>query len=154
MDREIIDLDVREILRAKDEPFQDIMKAVTHVGKTNVFQLHTTFLPEPLFRVLGKLGFGHVVAKYADDYYVVQFCRDKGDIPVFYADLCGFVPEEVIARTQSLLSSVLELDRGKTMVELWVSEYFQPLQDMFSENQFVGTEVGKENGYVRVQITK
>ncbi len=154
MDRQIIDLDVREILRAKGEPFQDIMKAVTHVGQTNVFQLHATFLPEPLFRVLGKLGFGHVVAKYADDYYAVQFCRDKSDIPVFYADLRDVSSQEVTGRTQSLLSAVGEFEEGKAVIELWLTEYVQPLQELLFQKQVLGTEVGKENGYVRVQLTK
>ncbi len=154
MDRQIMDLDVREILRAKGEPFQDIMKAVTHVGQTNVFQLHATFLPEPLFRVLGKLGFGHVVAKYAEDYYAVQFCREKSDKPVFYSDLRGLSTEEATARTESLLPAIVDFDNGKVVIELWLKEYIQSMQDVFVQKQVHGTEVGKENGYVRVQITK
>jgi uncharacterized protein (DUF2249 family) len=55
----IVEVDVREDLRAGREPFSKIMAAVREVGTGDVLWLRATFEPVPLYTVLGKRGFLH-----------------------------------------------------------------------------------------------
>lgn len=48
----IVELDVREHLRKKLEPFQIIMDTVKTLEPDDIFVLHATFKPTPLFGVL------------------------------------------------------------------------------------------------------
>jgi uncharacterized protein (DUF2249 family) len=54
-----VDLDVRPILRAGGEPFQQIMEAVTGLSPGQGLRLFATFKPAPLFAVLGSKGFSY-----------------------------------------------------------------------------------------------
>ncbi len=54
-----VDLDVRPILRAGGEPFQQIMVRVAALAPGQGLRLFAPFKPEPLFSVLGAKGFSH-----------------------------------------------------------------------------------------------
>jgi hypothetical protein len=54
-----VDLDVRPILRAGGEPFEQIMRAVNDLKPDEGLRLFATFKPTPLFHVLGSKGFTH-----------------------------------------------------------------------------------------------
>jgi uncharacterized protein (DUF2249 family) len=54
-----VELDVRPILRAGGEPFQDIMETVAALAPGQGLRLLATFKPEPLLGVLGAQGFSH-----------------------------------------------------------------------------------------------
>lgn len=71
----IIELDVREDLLKKLEPFQKIMDAVATVGENDLFILHTTFKPVPLFAVLKKKGFEHQAEQLDDKHWKITFSR-------------------------------------------------------------------------------
>ena len=54
-----VDVDVRPILRAGGEPFEQIMKAVSVLRPGEGLRLFATFKPTPLLHVLGSKGFTH-----------------------------------------------------------------------------------------------
>ncbi|WEX08594.1 DUF2249 domain-containing protein [Chelativorans sp. AA-79] len=54
-----VDLDVRPILRAGGEPFEEILSAVAALGPGEGLRLLATFEPVPLFSVLGAKGYSH-----------------------------------------------------------------------------------------------
>jgi uncharacterized protein (DUF2249 family) len=54
-----VDLDVRPILRAGGEPFEEIMNAVSALQPGEGLRLLATFKPTPLLHVLGSRGFTH-----------------------------------------------------------------------------------------------
>lgn len=54
-----IDLDVRPILRAGGEPFEQIMQTISSLEPGKGLRLYATFEPTPLFHVLGSRGFTH-----------------------------------------------------------------------------------------------
>jgi uncharacterized protein (DUF2249 family) len=54
-----VDLDVRPILRAGGEPFQEIMETLATLGPGQGLRLLASFKPTPLFAVLGSRGFSH-----------------------------------------------------------------------------------------------
>lgn len=75
----IVELDVRDDLRAGREPFARIMAAVSTLADERVLHLRTTFEPVPLYAVLGKRGFHHEAMADAADDWSVRFWRPAGD---------------------------------------------------------------------------
>jgi uncharacterized protein (DUF2249 family) len=54
-----VDIDVRPLLKAGEEPFGQIMAAVSALQPDQGLRLLATFKPVPLFQVLGSKGFSH-----------------------------------------------------------------------------------------------
>ncbi|GAX89183.1 DUF2249 domain-containing protein [Effusibacillus lacus] len=77
MERNIVDLDVRDILRAKQEPFDIIMKHVKELKENDCLQLHTTFEPAPLLKLMATKGFAHKIEQVEPEHFVVQFYREN-----------------------------------------------------------------------------
>ena len=75
----IVELDVRDDLRAGREPFSRITAAVSTLADDNVLHLRTLFEPVPLYAVLGKRGFHHEATAHAADEWSVWFWRPAAD---------------------------------------------------------------------------
>ncbi|WP_025028365.1 DUF2249 domain-containing protein [Caldalkalibacillus mannanilyticus] len=73
----IVELDVREALKKKEDPFKKIMDAVATLEEGDQFILHAIFKPRPLLFVLGSKGFTHEIEKRAEDHWVVTFSKKK-----------------------------------------------------------------------------
>lgn len=131
-EEQIVDLDVREDLRAGKEPFRIILQAAQTLPEGKVFRLRAIFEPAPLYPVLGRLGLGHYTEKLAADDFRVWFYRDANakaeaaqsnapeppvgdDGDVVILDVRGLEPPEPMVRT---LEALAELPRGKTLVQL------------------------------------
>lgn len=69
----ILDLDVREDLRAGKEPFQRIMHARQALAEDGVLRVRAVFEPRPLYAVLAKQGLSHWTERLADDDWRVWF---------------------------------------------------------------------------------
>ncbi|MBP1932705.1 DUF2249 domain-containing protein [Ammoniphilus resinae] len=76
MEQNIVELDVRPILLAKQEPFQVIMETVEKLKPTDVFVMHATFNPTPLLNVMKSKGYANSVECKAEDHYVITFTRE------------------------------------------------------------------------------
>ncbi len=68
-----IELDVREQLKKKLEPFQLIMDAVKKLEKDDLFVLHATFKPTPLLGLMKTKGFHNKVEKVGDEHWITTF---------------------------------------------------------------------------------
>ncbi|HKS86901.1 MAG TPA: DUF2249 domain-containing protein [Pseudolabrys sp.] len=68
-----VDLDVRPILRAGGEPFDEIMKTVSSLSPGQGLRLFATFKPTPLLHVLGARGFTHETRALDGDEWEVLF---------------------------------------------------------------------------------
>jgi uncharacterized protein (DUF2249 family) len=75
MEQKIIELDVREDLKNKLEPFQKIMGAIKELKENDIFILHATFKPVPLFAVLKTKGFSHEAEELEKDHWKVTFIK-------------------------------------------------------------------------------
>jgi len=73
---DVVELDVRPILRDGGEPFAVIMAAIAKVEGGGVLRLRATFEPKPLFRVLKGKGFDHWVESGQGDDWIVWFYRE------------------------------------------------------------------------------
>jgi uncharacterized protein (DUF2249 family) len=68
-----IELDVRDQLRKKLEPFQLIMETVKTLRKEDTFVLHATFKPTPLLGLMRTKGFVNQVKHVGGDHWTVTF---------------------------------------------------------------------------------
>ncbi|MFA9555852.1 DUF2249 domain-containing protein [Evansella sp. AB-rgal1] len=74
MSNEII-LDVRNDLREKKDPFKKIIQTVKSLKKDEVFILHSTIKPTPLFTIMKARGYKHHVEKIGHEHYVTRFTK-------------------------------------------------------------------------------
>ncbi|KPV42238.1 DUF2249 domain-containing protein [Alicyclobacillus ferrooxydans] len=119
LERNLVDLDVREILLAKGEPFQVIMEAIGSLQSQDVLQLHTTFDPAPLKKVLGKQGFQNCLHKKSDDHFVIQFYRSEDTRPFWHLDNRGLEPPQPMVRALEWLDTEDGLVNGEQGLEIW-----------------------------------
>lgn len=73
-----VELDVREDINNKLEPFQKIMEAISNLQKNDVLILHTPFKPVPLYGVLKAKGFEHDAEKIEAKHYKITFTKTGG----------------------------------------------------------------------------
>ncbi|MCT8140434.1 DUF2249 domain-containing protein [Anaerobacillus sp. CMMVII] len=132
MSGKVVELDVREDLKNKLEPFQKIMSAVKSLDKGDVFVLHSTIKPTPLLTIMKTKGYANEVQKKADDHFITTFKKKKRsfffwkkdeevadrppcsqqdspiliDETIFYLDNRGLEPPQPMIRTLSRLSSM------------------------------------------------
>lgn len=78
MDQKTIELDVREDINNKLEPFQKIMEAISELEMNDVLILHAPFKPVPLYGVLKAKGFDHEVEKIEAKHYKIIFTKKGG----------------------------------------------------------------------------
>ncbi|MFB9275165.1 DUF2249 domain-containing protein [Cohnella cellulosilytica] len=76
-DAKVVELDVRPHLRKKLEPFQLIMDAVKNLGKDDIFVLHATFKPAPLFGVLKMKGLTGKTEQIGPEHWISTFVYKK-----------------------------------------------------------------------------
>lgn len=76
-DAKVIELDVREQLRNKLEPFQLIMDTLKTVEQDDIFVLHATFKPTPLIGLLKMRGFAGKAEMLEKEHWVTTFVHKK-----------------------------------------------------------------------------
>ncbi|MGM8215683.1 DUF2249 domain-containing protein [Bacillaceae bacterium W0354] len=74
----IVELDVREDLLLKKEPFDKIMGAVKSLNEGQIFVLHAPFNPVPLHKVLGRKGFEYEAEKIEKKHWKVTYFKKGG----------------------------------------------------------------------------
>lgn len=102
-----VELDVRPLLRAGEEPFSRIMAAVAGLGAHEVLHLRATFEPLPLLAVMAKRGFLSETAEHASDDWSAWFWRPGADSRqvASVADISGRSPA-----TTGAADRTIELD--------------------------------------------
>lgn len=132
MDAPVVEVDVRDDLRAGREPFSRIMAAMSALAPGEVVHLRTTFEPFPLYAVMAKRGFLHETQAHADDDWSIWFWRSDGEpdpadevkpateFPALqpnetWLDVRGLEPPEPLVRT---LAALELLPDGNTLVQI------------------------------------
>lgn len=75
MENKIVELDVREDIKNKLEPFQKIMQAVTKLGKDDIFILHAPFKPVPLYPIMKGKGFEYEAEEIEKKHWKITFTK-------------------------------------------------------------------------------
>lgn len=76
-ERNVVELDVRPILKAKGDPFNTIMSAVKALKDGDELILHATFKPLPLLTVMKKKGYKNECTQVEKGHWSVRFWRDE-----------------------------------------------------------------------------
>jgi uncharacterized protein (DUF2249 family) len=137
----LVDLDVREDLRAGKEPFRRILDAARALPHGSVLRVRAIFEPAPLYAVLAKHGLGHATEQLGPEDWRVWFHHDDAaaasathapapaavpaDGDVIVLDVRGLEPPEPMVRT---LEALAAMPRGKTLVQInvRVPQYLLP----------------------------
>jgi hypothetical protein len=146
----VVELDVRDDLRAGREPFSKIMAAVAGLHEEEVLLLRATFEPIPLYAVLGKRGLAHEADAAAPDDWSVWFWHPSGpelhpglpgvvetppttspgaDLPeprTVRLDVRGLEPPEPLVRTLAALEA-LPRDHTLVQVNVRVPQFLLPV---------------------------
>jgi uncharacterized protein (DUF2249 family) len=138
---DIVEIDVREELRAGREPFSQIMAARAQVPAGGALCVRATFEPVPLYAVMQKQHLTHWTERRADDDWLVWFypemqavaaatpsvsaatpavanaapVADGNDADVRIIDVRGLEPPEPMMRT---LAALEDLPVGATLLQL------------------------------------
>ena len=152
MAHQIVELDVREMLQTKQDPFERIMATVQQLTENDVLELHATFRPEPLLKVLGKQGFRHAIVEKTPDHVIVQFYKSTEELPLFHLDNRGLEPPQPMVRTLELLDQEETCQNGTMGVEIWNERVPALLLPELSERSFQFQVTDEEEGTVRVKI--
>lgn len=75
----MVELDLRDDLKKKKEPFQKIMQSIKPLQEGDQFILHAIFKPTPLLRLLKAKGFSHEVKQQAPAIIGLLFLRNKNE---------------------------------------------------------------------------
>ena len=154
MTKQIVELDVRDILRAKQEPFEQIMGAVQTLAHDDVLELHATFRPDPLLKVLGKQGFHYSSVEKAPEHVIVQFYREAGERPIFHMDNRGLEPPLPMVRALEFLDQDARCQEGTLDLEIWNERVPALLLPELTERSFLYQVTDDESGTVTVKIRK
>lgn len=127
----LVDVDVREDLRAGVEPFARIMSAARALSPDMVLRVRAIFEPVPLYGVFAKKGLEHFTEQLAADDWRVWFFRGEAARPqpastgseraedddedVIVLDVRGLEPPEPMVRTFEVLET---MPRGKTLLQI------------------------------------
>ncbi|MCL6442311.1 DUF2249 domain-containing protein [Alicyclobacillus cycloheptanicus] len=150
----IVVLDVREMLKKKEEPFQKIMVTVGELEEEDVFELHATFKPDPLIRVLGKQGFSSAVVEEGPEHFIVQFYKEETDIPYFHLDNRELDPPAPMVRTLEFLDGHEACQSGELGVEIWNVRVPALLLPELEERNYTFDVSDEGSGTVRVKIRR
>jgi uncharacterized protein (DUF2249 family) len=72
---EPVELDVRPVLAAKEDPLKVILKAAENLNPDQCLKLVNTFEPLPLITLLAKKGFSHATQRLAPDLVITWFAQ-------------------------------------------------------------------------------
>ncbi|MDF2934809.1 MAG: hypothetical protein K0Q90_182 [Paenibacillaceae bacterium] len=72
-----VELDVREELRNKRDPFAIIMKTVKDLDKQDMLVLHATLKPVPLLGLMKLKGYVSTTAKAGHEHWITTFVRKE-----------------------------------------------------------------------------
>lgn len=78
MENKTIELDVREDIDNKLEPFQKIMETMSGLESGDVLILHAPFKPVPLYGVMSAKGFEHEAEKIGEKHWKITFTKKGG----------------------------------------------------------------------------
>ncbi|MDT8369461.1 MAG: DUF2249 domain-containing protein [Longimicrobiales bacterium] len=113
----VVEVDVREELRAGREPFTQIMTARAGIAPGGTLCLRAIFEPAPLYRVLGSQGFLHHAECLADDDWRVWFHLPGDPVPPEprVLDVREMEPPDPLVHT---LEAIEALPPGGTLVQI------------------------------------
>jgi hypothetical protein len=114
----VVDLDVREMLKAGKDPFNVIMNALSNLSNNSVLKIINTFEPTPLISILSKKGYVHNTIVIEKQLVHTYFKKDSAII---------FDNKEIIDNNSSEEITIILKSFGTNIKELDVRHLEMPL---------------------------
>lgn len=114
----VVDLDVREMLKAGNDPFNVIMNALSNLSTNSVLKIINTFEPTPLISILSKKGYVHNTIVIEKQLVHTYFKKDSTSI---------FDNKEIIGNNNSEEITIVLKSFGSNIKELDVRHLEMPL---------------------------
>jgi len=114
----VVDLDVREMLKAGKDPFNVIMNALSNLSTNSVLKIINTFEPTPLISILSKKGYVHNTIVIEKQLVHTYFKKDSAII---------FDNKEIIDNNSSEEITIVLKSFGTNIKELDVRHLEMPL---------------------------
>lgn len=134
MTNKIVELDVREDLKNKLEPFQKIMTAIQNLQDNDTFVLHAPFKPLPLYPIMKGKGFSYDAEKVGEKHWKITFTKnltkatastnnevqhikedDSVELETMVLDNRGLEPPQPMMRTLAKLEKLGKTGRNSTL---------------------------------------
>jgi hypothetical protein len=154
----VVDVDVRDDLRAGREPLARILAVADTLPDGSVLHLRTPFQPVPLYGVLGRLGFEYHSERFADDDWSAWFWRgelpppppaDASSLPVDGAwDLRDLPAPEPLQRLVERIGS------GASAFDALLPAYSDLLSSIIAQHGWHIKIVAASGSTVRVRLTR
>jgi uncharacterized protein (DUF2249 family) len=154
------------MLARGEEPFGAIMAAANRVRPGEALRVLASFEPIPLYRVLGRRGFGHATTQISADTWEVIFSRTVegaapepsgtppeklgADVDIVHLDVSDLAPPEPMVR---ILEAAAQLGAEQT---LQVEHHRRPvyLYPQLDAQGFVHETVEIGPGHVQIRIRR
>lgn len=161
----IKELDVRPILIGGQDPFSQIMSAISALGGGEVLKLINSFEPLPLYKVLGRQGYEHFTEQFGNEYHIYFWKTETAD----EGDKTVLVQKEKADTTVVIELDVRELEPPEPMIKilekltqlpecavLLVHHHREPvmLYPKLEEHGFEATANKIEENYYKVLISR
>ena len=109
-EEQVIDLDIREMLKEGKDPFNIIMNALSHLPTNSALKIINKFEPTPLISILSKKGYMHntiFVKEQLVHTYFKKECDTTIDNDSIINDICS---EEITKVLKSFGTNIKKLD--------------------------------------------
>ncbi|MEK5475979.1 DUF2249 domain-containing protein [Paenibacillus sp. FSL R5-0407] len=118
-DAKIVELDVREQLRNKLEPFQLIMDTVKTLESDDIFVLHATFKPTPLLGFLKmKSLVGKAVQQENKEHWITTFVSKKNKQWLDESNSEDLASQDTINQASTECNGPVPEERQSKLIEL------------------------------------
>jgi hypothetical protein len=117
-EEKVVDLDVREMLKAGKDPFNVIINALSNLSTNSVLKIINTFEPTPLISILSKKGYVHKTIVIEKQLVYTYFKKDSATI---------FDNKEIIDNNSSEEITIVLKSFGANIKELDVRHLEMPL---------------------------
>ena len=153
----VVDLDVREELRAGREPLARILAAAESLPTGSVLHLRSPFQPTPLFAVLTRLDFAFHTEGFADDDWSSWFWRDtpapKSTAAPAAPDVDGVWDLRSLPAPEPLRLVLERITGAPVAFDVWLPGYSDLLAGMLADRGWTAAVVVSVAGGARVRIS-
>ncbi|MEO5797822.1 MAG: DUF2249 domain-containing protein [Gemmatimonadales bacterium] len=154
----MVELDLRDLLRAGGAPKAQILEAVATLPVDGVLHLRTPFLPVPLIQLLQPRGFQYHAASFSDSDWSTWFWRTTpAPRPAAKAtgsaiDRSGAEDLRLLPPPEPMLRILERIDREALAFEVLLPFYPEPLIRLLADGQWRLELVEEASDGVRVRL--
>ncbi|MES2305318.1 MAG: DUF2249 domain-containing protein [Gemmatimonadota bacterium] len=154
----LVELDLRELLRAGGAPKAQILEAVAALPAEGVLHLRTPFLPVPLIQLLEQRGFQHHAASFSESDWSVWFWRGLPAVRTASSATGSAIAQDgaedlrMLPPPEPLLRILERIDSERAPFDVLLPFFPQPLVEVLHDGSWSVVLVSEASDGVRVRL--